>query len=309
MLVAPLKALVATLGTGVLPPGTTTVYTDTQASLDHASTLSRQSVQAATAGWHGAGGDQASETARQLSAADDSVATSGTEIAAIVETAAGRVKAANGELNGLIESFAAAAATIPAVASPAGLAVLVPLALDHLARGVQVVQRAQTALSGDAEELGRHEADAEAALPAGGPSSGPTGPTGGRIPVTLPDGSVSYAPNERAAKAVRAALSVQGTPYVWGGTTTDGFDCSGFTQWAYRQAGLELPRLAQEQDTAGFEVAQADLQPGDLAVWSGHVAMYIGNGQLVETGGDPVGVTPLRTTNADQTFEGFYRPR
>ena len=54
-------------------------------------------------------------------------------------------------------------------------------------------------------------------------------------------------------------------PYVWGGTTPNGFDCSGLTQWAYRQAGLELPRLAQDQDTAGFRVSQADLQPGDLA--------------------------------------------
>ena len=94
---------------------------------------------------------------------------------------------------------------------------------------------------------------------------------------------------------------------MWGGTSTAGFDCSGFTQWAYRQAGVELPRLAQDQDTAGRQISQAELQPGDLAVWSGHVAMYIGNGQLVETGGDPVGVTPLRTTNAGQTFEGFYR--
>ena len=87
-----------------------------------------------------------------------------------------------------------------------------------------------------------------------------------------------------------------------------GFDCSGLTQWAYRQAGLELPRLAQEQDTAGFAVAQADLMPGDLAVWDGHVAMYVGNNQLVEAG-DPVQVSPLRTTNAGQGFQGFYRPR
>lgn len=94
---------------------------------------------------------------------------------------------------------------------------------------------------------------------------------------------------------------------MWGGTGTGGFDCSGFTQWAYRQAGVELPRLAQDQDTVGRQVSQSELQPGDLAVWSGHVAMYIGNGQLVETGGAPVGVTALRTTNADQTFEGFYR--
>ena len=48
--------------------------------------------------------------------------------------------------------------------------------------------------------------------------------------------------------------------------------------------------------------------PGDLAVWSGHVAMYVGNDQMVEAG-NPVQVSPVRTNNLDQAFEGFYRPR
>ncbi|KXT57373.1 C40 family peptidase [Gordonia sp. LUNF6] len=311
LLIAPLKALVATLGTGVLPPGATAVYSDTGSALAEASTLSDRSVAATAAGWRGAGGDRAGTASRRLAAVDDSIGTAGSDITSIIEHAAGRVKEANTELNALVESFVATAATVPAIASPAGLAALVPLALSHLARGVHVVQRAQVDLSRDASALeGQAAADPSAARAvSGAPSAGAPSSGGGRIPITLPDGSVSYAENERAATAVRAALSVQGTPYVWGGTTTDGFDCSGFTQWAYRQAGVELPRLAQDQDTAGFAVSQDDLQPGDLAVWSGHVAMYIGNGQLVETGGDPVGVTPLRTSNADQTFEGFYRPR
>ncbi|GAA2068810.1 C40 family peptidase [Williamsia deligens] len=106
---------------------------------------------------------------------------------------------------------------------------------------------------------------------------------GGRVPITLPDGSVAYAPNERAATAVRAALSQRGVPYAWGGTTPgQGLDCSALTQYAYRQAGVELPRLAQDQDTAGFRVDRGELLPGDLAVWSGHVAMIVGNGQMIE---------------------------
>ncbi|WP_045822121.1 C40 family peptidase [Williamsia herbipolensis] len=145
--------------------------------------------------------------------------------------------------------------------------------------------------------------DPHATAPAGRP------PTPGAVPVTLPDGSVAWAPNQRAATAVRAALSQRGVPYAWGGTTPGrGLDCSALTQYAYRQAGVELPRLAQDQDTAGFRVDRSELLPGDLAVWSGHVAMIVGNGQMIEAG-DPVGLSPIRTTNLDQTFEGFYRPR
>ncbi|MBB1030674.1 C40 family peptidase, partial [Dietzia sp. SLG310A2-38A2] len=110
------------------------------------------------------------------------------------------------------------------------------------------------------------------------------GVLGGGVEVVLPDGSVATAPNEQAAGAVRNALSQQGVPYVWGGTTPgQGLDCSGLTQWAYRDAGVEIPRLAQDQGV-GAQVSRSDLMPGDLAVWDGHVAMYIGNGQLVEDG-------------------------
>ncbi|AWH91584.1 C40 family peptidase [Dietzia lutea] len=134
-----------------------------------------------------------------------------------------------------------------------------------------------------------------------------SGLIGGGTEVALPDGSVVTAPNEQAAGAVRNALSQQGVPYVWGGTTPgQGLDCSGLTQWAYRDAGVEIPRLAQEQGV-GVQVSAQDLMPGDLLVWDGHVAMYIGNGQIVEAG-DPVAVSGLRTDNMGMSFYGFYRP-
>jgi peptidoglycan DL-endopeptidase CwlO len=125
--------------------------------------------------------------------------------------------------------------------------------------------------------------------------------------VRLPDGGTVMAPNAVAASAVRHALTQLGVPYQWGGTTPGvGLDCSGLTQWAYHEAGLNIPRLAQEQDI-GAAVDAGSLRPGDLAVWDGHVAMIVGNGTMIEAG-DPVKLSPIRTTNAGQGFQGFWRP-
>ena len=106
--------------------------------------------------------------------------------------------------------------------------------------------------------------------------------------------------------AAQAALSQVGTPYGWGGTGNGSFDCSGLTQWAWRQAGVELPRTAESQ-TVGRQVSADELQPGDLIVWDGHVAMYSGGGQMVEAG-SPVQTNPLRTNNMGMAFKGFWRP-
>lgn len=130
---------------------------------------------------------------------------------------------------------------------------------------------------------------------------------GDGIAIRLPDGSTAMAPNAVAASAVRHALTQLGVPYQWGGTAPGvALDCSGLTQWAYHEAGLNIPRLAQEQDI-GAAVDAGSLRPGDLAVWDGHVAMIVGNGTMIEAG-DPVQLSPIRTTNAGQGFQGFWRP-
>ncbi len=116
----------------------------------------------------------------------------------------------------------------------------------------------------------------------------------------------AVAPSEAGSAAVAAATAQVGTPYVWGGSQPGGFDCSGLTSWAYGQAGVEIPRLAAHQ-AVGQQVSYAELLPGDLVVWEGHVAMYTGDGMMVEAG-DPVQINPVRTQNIGMAFKGFWRP-
>ncbi len=134
---------------------------------------------------------------------------------------------------------------------------------------------------------------------------------GSGVKIDLPNGlGTVEAPNAKAAGAVREALTQLGVPYVWGGETPGkGFDCSGLTQWAYGKEGVDLAHDAAAQNI-GQRVAESNLAPGDLAVWDGHVAMYIGDGKMIEAPhtGDVVHIVPLRTDNAGDAFEGFFRP-
>lgn len=119
---------------------------------------------------------------------------------------------------------------------------------------------------------------------------------------STPDG----AELSRGQHAVSVAKQMLGVPYMWGGTTPAGFDCSGLTQYAWREAGVELPRLA-EQQTVGTQVSRDQLIEGDLVVWNGHVAMYAGDGMMIEAG-NPVSMSPLRDNNMGMAFLGYYRP-
>lgn len=88
---------------------------------------------------------------------------------------------------------------------------------------------------------------------------------------------------DRAALAVRAALSRLGRPYVWGATGPDQFDCSGLVQWSYAQAGIHLDRTTYQQINEGIPVSRSQVRPGDLVFpHAGHVQLAIGNNLVVE---------------------------
>lgn len=93
------------------------------------------------------------------------------------------------------------------------------------------------------------------------------------------------APTTAGQKALEAARSVIGAPYVYGANGPSAFDCSGLTSWAYRQAGVDIPRTSQAQAAAGTPVSLDALQPGDIIVYysgASHVGIYTGNGTIID---------------------------
>ncbi len=94
-------------------------------------------------------------------------------------------------------------------------------------------------------------------------------------------------------KIVDFAQTLLGTRYVWGGTTTNGFDCSGFTQYVYKKAaGVSIPRVSRAQATAGSHVDSKSMKAGDLLYFdtmgggrTSHVGIYMGNGKFIHASG------------------------
>ncbi|MCU1648066.1 MAG: lytE [Nocardia sp.] len=104
-------------------------------------------------------------------------------------------------------------------------------------------------------------------------------------------------PRSPGSIALESARTKVGADYSWGATGPYSFDCSGLVQWAYQQAGVELPRTSFEQSNVGAPVAYEELQPGDIVVTNGggHVGIYAGDGKLLNAvqDGTPVSYTTL----------------
>ena len=130
------------------------------------------------------------------------------------------------------------------------------------------------------------------------------------VSASTPDG-ISVAPPSQYTGVVGIALHYLGTPYVWGGSSPAGFDCSGFVAYVYAQVGVSLPHYTGAQWNMGVPVSRDQLEPGDLVFFDGlgHVGIYIGGGQFVHAPhtGDVVKISSLSEAWYAATYDGARR--
>jgi len=140
-----------------------------------------------------------------------------------------------------------------------------------------------------------------------------TSAVGGNAPPCVP--TVGLTSSSYASAAIAYARQQIGKPYLWGGTGPDSFDCSGLTMMAYRAAGVDIPRTADQQWLWGPQVSPSQVQPGDLVFFAGadgtatapgHVGIVIGHGLMIDAPSTGLLVRIEPYTNSGAI--GFTRP-
>jgi cell wall-associated NlpC family hydrolase len=267
-------------------------FLDQVSSLDRVAADTQQTLQAAVAAKAAAGQAQAEAAATKTAAEQAKTDADAAQVSAQQATAdvtarkadldaeAARYKTLYESLSAQERQAAEAAAEAANAAANAASAAADPVAAAPAAANRSEVR---TPLSSDAAASSESSA---AAAPSEAPASAP-------------------ASSSAAAIAVAAALSKEGGRYVYGASGPDAFDCSGLTSWAWAQAGVSIPRTSSGQ--AGLpSVPLSQLQPGDLVTYYSpvsHVAMYIGNGQVIHasTESRPILITSVTGAGPNPT--------
>ena len=106
-------------------------------------------------------------------------------------------------------------------------------------------------------------------------------------------------PSFDLASVFSVAMQYEGVPYVYGGATPAGFDCSGFIMYVYAQFGISLPHSSTGQGSAGTQIPVSEAQPGDLVIMDGHDGFYAGDGNILHAPyeGASVRVQPIWTSS------------
>ncbi|MDF2500979.1 MAG: NlpC/P60 family protein [Anaerosporomusa subterranea] len=118
-----------------------------------------------------------------------------------------------------------------------------------------------------------------------------------------------------ATSVLNTAKQYMGVPYVWGGETPTGFDCSGFTQYVLKQNGITIPRTAAEQYQSGVSIMKSNLKTGDLVFFTtykpgaSHVGFYMGDGKFIHasSGAKQVTISSLDESYYTEKYIGARR--